>query len=129
MKIFLSYASADREGAHEIAEALRDEGHDVYPAAHWPEDVHAALKRADAFVVLLSPAAVDSLYVNEEIKQALVAERLADRLIPVVLEPSRRVPWILQEMEPISAKPSARATAEAISKRLRPHGGGHRAAQ
>lgn len=98
MKIFLSYASEDRERAHVIAESLRSEGHDVYPAKNWPKDVRAAVKRAEAFVVLLSPAAVGSPYVNEEIKQALVTERLADRVIPVVLQPSPHIPWILQTM-------------------------------
>jgi len=118
MKIFLSYASDDRERAHVIAEALRDEGHDVYPAANWPRDVVAAMKRAEAFVVLLSPAAVGSPYVNEEIKQALVSERFADRVVPVVLQPSPDIPWILQTMQPISAKPSAKTAAHMISKRL-----------
>jgi uncharacterized caspase-like protein len=123
MKIFLSYASENREAAHVIAEALRDEGHDVYPAAHWPKDVRAALKRAEAFVVLLSPAAVGSPYVNEEIKQALVSERLADRVIPVLLHPSTQIPWILKTMQPITAKPNPKSAAEMINRRL----GGQRA--
>lgn len=118
MKIFLSYASEDRERAHLIAEALRDEGHDVYPAKNWPQDVRAAMRRAEAFVVLLSPAAVNSPYVNEEIRQALVSERFAERVVPVVLQQSPHIPWILQTMEPIPAKPSPRTAAHVISKRL-----------
>jgi hypothetical protein len=118
MKIFLSYASDDRRGAHVIAQALRDKGHDVYPAAHWPQDVRAALKRADAFVVLLSPAAVSSPYVNQEIKQALVSERLADRVIPVLLDPSTQIPWILQTMQPIPAKANPKSAANVINRRL-----------
>ena len=121
MKIFLSYASEDREQAHVIAEALRDEGHDVYPAKSWPQDVRAAMRRAEAFVVLLSPAAVGSPYVNEEIQQALLSERFADRLVPVVLKASPHIPWILQTMQPIPAKPSPKIAARTISKRLQRH--------
>ena len=121
MKIFLSYASEDSERAHVIAETLRGEGHDVYPAEHWPKDVQAAMKRAEAFVVLLSPAAVGSPYVNEEVRQALVTERLADRVIPVVLQSSPHIPWILQTMHPIPAKTSPKTAAHMVSKRLQRH--------
>src|SRR5688572_21177016 len=118
MKVFLSYAAEDREVAHDVAQTLRDAGHDVYPAPHWPKDLRAALKRAEAFVVLLSPASVGSPYVSEEIKQALVAERLENRVIPVVLDPSTQVPWILQTMQPIPSKPNPRTAAGMINKRL-----------
>lgn len=122
MRVFFSYASEDRDVASAIADALRGEGHDVYPSANWPKNLGAALKRAEAFVVLLSPAAVGSPFVGEEIKLALVAERLEDRVIPVVLNPSTKVPWILQTMEPIAAKPNAKTAAELINKRLQGHG-------
>jgi hypothetical protein len=118
MKVFVSYASDDREVAGAIADALRDEGHDVYPAPNWPKDLRAALKRAEAFVVLLSPAAVGSPYVGEEIRQALVAERLENRVIPVVLSVSTQIPWILKTMDPISPRPP-RVAAEMINKRLK----------
>ena len=117
MKVFFSYASEDRKVAGVIADALRDQGHDVYPTADWPKDLRAALKRAQAFLVLLSPAAMGSPYVGEEIRQALVAERLANRVIPVVLGSATQVPWILQTMEPIPAR-SPKTAAEMISKRL-----------
>ena len=124
MRVFLSYVSEDRDVASVIAEALRGEGHDVYPSANWPKSVAAALKRAEAFVVLLSPAAVGSPYVGEAIKLALVAERLEGRVIPVVLDPSTQMPWILQTMQPIASKRNARTAAELINQRLQ----GYRAA-
>jgi hypothetical protein len=119
MKVFLSYASEDREIAKTVADDLREAGHDVYPGAHWPQDVRAALNQADAFVVLLSPAAVGSPFVSQEIKLALVSERLENRVIPVVLKRSTQVPWILKTMEPITATAKPTAAGKAVSERLK----------
>lgn len=117
MKVFLSYASEDRQAAHALANALRGAGHDVYPAAHWPDDVEAAVKRADAFVVLLSAAAVGSPFVDQEIRLALVSERLANRVIPVVVQPTR-IPWILEKMDPITAATRPGNVGRAVIERL-----------
>lgn len=120
MKVFLSYASEDRDVAHRVAEGLRHVGHDVYPNAHWPQDVGSALDRAEAFVVLLSPAAVGSPFVNQEIKLALISQNLEDRVVPVVLKSSTQVPWILRTMRPIKAAAAKRAAiAKTIDQRLR----------
>ena len=118
MKVFLSYASEDRELAHTLADDLRQLGHDVYPAAPWPSDVEAALRRADAFVVLLSPASVASPFVNQEIKIALVSQRLENRLIPLIVRPSTQVPWILRTMHPIKAVARSPKGVKAINDRL-----------
>lgn len=120
MKVFFSYASEDRDIAHAIADALRQEGHDVYPSARWPKDVGAALNRAEAFVILLSASAASSPYVNQELRRALVSPRFADRVIPVALQASVPMPWILRTMSPIAAKPTPAATAKAIDRRLTP---------
>ncbi len=118
MKVFLSYASEDREVAQQLAKNLRHVGHDVYPTAHWPQDVGAALNRAEAFVVMLSPAAVGSPFVNQEIKLALVSERLENRVIPVVLKTPIQIPWILQTMRPIKSTTNPTALARMINERL-----------
>ena len=118
MKVFVSYASEDREVTQQVAEVLRKLGHDVYPTSQWPQDVSAALDRADAFVVMLSPAAVGSPFVNQEIRLALISENLEDRVIPVVLKPTTQVPWILQTLRPIRSKTNPSALAKTINKRL-----------
>lgn len=122
MKVFLSYASEDREIAGDIAESLRHAGHDVYPSRNWPKDLGAALRRAEGFVVLLSPASVGSPYVNEEIKLALVAEHLAGQVVPLVLTPSTQVPWILTTMQPIAVKSNPRLAADLVKRRLQGQG-------
>jgi hypothetical protein len=80
--------------------------------------VRAALNRAQAFVVLLSPAALGSPYVSQEIELALHSDRLENRVIPVVLQPSTQVPWILQTMHPISATAKPAAAAKVVNERL-----------
>jgi len=117
MKVFLSYAREDRDIAHQVAHELRGTGHDVYPDAHWPQDIGAALGRADAFVVLLSPDAVGSPFINQEIKLALVSKNLEESIVPVVLKRATQVPWILQTMQPIKATPER--LAKAIDMRIK----------
>jgi len=117
MKVFLSYSPEDRGLAQRLGDDLRRRGHDVYPAAHWPENVEAAVRRADAFVAILSPAAVASPFVQREVSLALVSERLADRLIPVVLQ-GAEIPWILEKMAPISVGRTLRDLGGAVSARL-----------
>lgn len=117
MNVFLSYAADDRQTAHALAAALRGAGHDVYPAAHWPDNVEAAVRRADAFVVLLSAAAVGSPFVDQEIRLALVSERLANRVIPVVVQPTR-IPWILEKMDPITVAGKPGGIGPAVIERL-----------
>lgn len=117
MKVFLSYAPEDRDVAQPLAADLRSGGYDVYPDAHWPERVEAAMRQAEAFIVLLSPAAVASPFVEQEIKLALVSEHLANRVIPVVVGASS-IPWILEEMEPIRVSRRSRTLGTTVLERL-----------
>jgi TIR domain len=118
MNVFLSYAHEDRADAQALAADLRAAGLDVYPGSHWPEDPKAAIGRADAFVVLLSPAAIKSPFVDQEIKLALVSAHLADKVVPVVVR-ATTVPWILDEMQPIRLVPKTPRSATAVLARLR----------
>jgi hypothetical protein len=47
---------------------------------------------------LLSPDSVASEWVRREIEFAISLPRFKDRLIPVLVRPTREVPWILQEL-------------------------------
>ncbi len=57
------------------------------------------MKSAEAMVVLLSPEAIESRWVSHEIEYALGAKRLQDRLIPVLVRPTKKIPWILRELQ------------------------------
>ena len=75
----------------------------------------------DRGVTFFDTAEIYGPYVNEELQQALLSERFANRLVPVVLKASPHVPWILQTMQPISATASPKLAAQTISKRLQRH--------
>jgi TIR domain len=90
IKIFLSYASQDREQAKSIYLALRDQGHKVFfdradlPAGEeYHNRIREAIQKSRLFIFLLSPNAVDSnSYTLEELS---IAEKASSKLLPVVL--------------------------------------------
>ena len=105
-KVFLSYAEADREPARRLANHLRDAGYEVWdpeqeilPGSHWTSVLQKGLEAAEAMVVLLSPDAVRSRWVTHEIEYALGAEHLSGRLIPVVVRPTREIPWFVDSLK------------------------------
>lgn len=104
MKVFLSYANADREWAKQLADRLHDAGlevwnrHDELGAGdNWAAKIGEALEQSDFLVVLLSPDAVESSWVQREIEYALGSKRYDNRLLPVVVRRTDRVPWDPQE--------------------------------
>ncbi len=75
--IFLSYASEDRERVRPLAEALAEQGWDVWwdrsipPGQTWREVIQAALAEARCVVVVWSRRSVESRWVIAEADQAL----------------------------------------------------------
>ncbi len=72
--IFLSYAGANEEFALKLARDLLDAGADMFVdqfdikrGENWDRAVESALHGCKTFVVLLSPAAVESENVMDEI--------------------------------------------------------------
>jgi hypothetical protein len=105
VKVFLSYAQSDAGSARSLAERLSRAGFEVWdpsrelvPGENWASKVGEALDDSDAMVVLLSPDSVDSQQVRREIEYALGSPRYEARLIPVVVRPTDKVPWILQRL-------------------------------
>ena len=90
MKIFLSYASQDREPAKSIYLALRDQGHAVFfdrtdlpPGDEFHNRIRAAVERSQLFIFLISANAVDAgSYTLTELD---IAEKAQVKLLPVVL--------------------------------------------
>jgi hypothetical protein len=104
VKIFISHAQRDRAYATSLAKALKEAGLNVWepqelqPGENWGLKSGEALAEADAVVILLSPDSVASEWVRKEIEFALTSPRLKARLFPILLRPTRDIPWILREL-------------------------------
>lgn len=87
-RIFLSYDREDASKARSIAVALEKAGHSVWwdrhikGGAQYAKEIEAALKAADAVVVLWSQSSVESAWVRDE----AAAGRDSGRLVPVRLD-------------------------------------------
>ncbi|MFW6162148.1 MAG: toll/interleukin-1 receptor domain-containing protein [Planctomycetota bacterium] len=104
MKVFLSYSAADKDLATDLISRLRAEGfevgqdEEVGPGDNWALAIGKALEESDAMIVLLSPDAAKSEWVEREIEYALTSPRYKNRLLPVLVKPTRRIPWILRKL-------------------------------
>lgn len=104
MKVFLSYSQADRVVARELATRITEAGHEVwfaddeiYPGDNVARKAGQALDKARAMVVLISPAAMKSINVMQEVQFALGACQYRGRLIPVIIKATPDMPWILKK--------------------------------
>lgn len=107
-KVFLSYARADRDRARKLVNHLREAGLEVWdpeqgllPGSDFTSDLKEALDTAEAVVVLISPDAMESRSVSHEIEYARGAKHLRRRLIPVLIRPTKEIPWILNTLHMI----------------------------
>ena len=110
MKVFISYAHADREVVKSIAATLSKAKHDVWvdyerlvPGDNWAEKVATGLKQSDAIVTVISPSSMKSRFVRADIDYALTTPKLEGRLIPVLVKPTKDFPWILEDLNLIDA--------------------------
>lgn len=90
-EVFVSHAVADEKFVDRLVSTLRR--HDIvawYSATdlvggmQWQEEIGAALNRCDSFIVVLSPAALESMWVKRETYYALAQVRLFEKIIPVL---------------------------------------------
>jgi hypothetical protein len=100
MKLFMSYAEADRAVGAALADKLRKAGLEVWdaekgvlPGQNFGEQMAKALEQAEALVAILSREAMRSAWVQHEIMYALAHQRFAkQRLILLRIKPSNGVP-------------------------------------
>jgi hypothetical protein len=107
-RVYITGAAGDADLARRLASRLEAHGieagspvFDALPGENFTAELGRALNRADAVVVLVSPEAMRSQWVRHEIQFALGAERLQNRLIPVLAKqtPQDDVPWILRNLQ------------------------------
>jgi hypothetical protein len=122
--IFLSYHSADRPLAKQVAEKLAAAGYRisngedvVEPGANWLAAVGRALDRSNAIVFFLSRAALRSESTTLELGFVLGSKKFKDRVVPVLVDtdPSD-VPWIVRHLPFVSTGKSADADAGRIAQ-------------
>lgn len=113
LKVFISYATEDRDTAREIVERLISEGfnpwydQDLLPGQHWENEIESNQKDADVVIILLSRKSVDKRgFVQRE--AAAAVRKLDDQLpgdiyiIPVRLDdcaPPERIAGKIQYID------------------------------
>jgi TIR domain len=89
-KVFVSYARSDSQFVLKLARDLREAGanlwvdqFDIPLGARWDRSVQAALNACPGFLVILSPSAVDSENVMDEVSFALSKNK---KIVPVLYQ-------------------------------------------
>lgn len=128
MNVFISYSGADEDWADRLREQLAhfgteiivwDPGSEIMPGENWALKYGKALEKADAVIVLLSPTSVKSDWVRHEIEYVLSSSKFRDRLIPVLVKPTKEVPWFLRTLAFIDATKNKDDVAPRIAAALR----------
>ena len=126
MRVFLSYATPDRAYAQRLASRLTKEGYQVWdagselhPGDNWSLKIGEALQRSKAMVVLVSPEAVKSEWLRREVEYALGSANYAGRLIPIVVRPTKEIPWILRKLKLLSATRNLARDSKRVADLLR----------
>lgn len=114
MKVFISHSHKDEALAKKVAVVLEEAGLDVWdpsreimPGDNWAEKIGQALEESEAMVVLLTPEALETQWVRDEINYALGKVKYQNRLIPVLVGnpkkfPQENIPWILKRLKMIN---------------------------
>ena len=126
MQVFLSYAHRDGSLAEALAEDLRQRGLSVWSheAELLPGDNvwrrnGEALENSEAMVILVSPEAMRSEWVQHEIEYALGSRNYEGRLFPVQVRPTSSMPWILSRFKIFDAKQGVNKIGQAIAGALK----------
>jgi hypothetical protein len=126
VQVFLSYAPEDQDFAISLSRELTEHGLRVWrPSAEilpgenpWLR-VGKALESSQALVVLLSPQSLRSELLQSELDYALGNSKFKERIFPILVRPTKNVPWILQKFELYDAKQSANKIGAAIAQKLK----------
>jgi hypothetical protein len=103
-EVFLSHSDRDRPFVTELAAMMRRHGiplwysrTNILGAQQWHDEIGAALRRCDWFVLVLSPHAVESIWVKRELLFSLQQNRFEDKIIPLLYQPCayERLSWTL----------------------------------
>jgi hypothetical protein len=123
MNIFISHAPSNELLARHVANALRKAGFQTWdqtqilPGDNWAAETGRALERANAMLVLLTPAALQATNVQGDVSYALGQLSYKNRVVPVLAAdpgevPLDEIPWILRKFQMMELPHLAQDPAE-----------------
>jgi len=107
-EVFLSHSNRDRRFANWLKDELQRRGVPVWysqtqivGAQQWHDEIGNGLERCDWFLLVLSPSAVRSTWVQRELLFALDSMHYNKRIIPVIFRPCeiKKLSWTLSSMQ------------------------------
>jgi hypothetical protein len=121
MKLFISYARDDEDRVRPVVDLLRAAGHEVWfddqllPGQAWQEELAVAIRGNEAFVYMLTTAAVESEWCQWEFATAI---DMSKPIIPVLLDAATALPDPLARYQcaDFTAAPGTQAFAMATAK-------------
>lgn len=106
-QVFISYSRTDKEFVQRLAADLERAGIDVWwdltdiqGSDVWERKIDEGLRTSQYFIVVLTPASLESRWVRREY---LSADNSGVRIIPLKLKPYEKVPLTLRDIQPIDA--------------------------
>jgi TIR domain len=109
MQIFLSHAPKDNAKAQRLAKRLIRAGFSVWdsqeqivPGDNWAKKIGKALDDSDLLVILLTPGALASDALRQDVDFAIGSKKYADRVFTIFVGPTmeagKDMPWILLKL-------------------------------
>lgn len=110
VKVFLSHSDRDRKFVMGLAKVLQRHGVQVWysrtsisAARQWYDEIGTALNKCNWFLVVLTPDALKSNWVWEEVVYATTVRRYRRRIVPLVYKSSnyKKKFWTLSNIEAV----------------------------
>lgn len=108
MRLFISHAQKDDLLARQLRERLVRVGlavwsseEEIAPGDNWAKKIGKALDDAELMVILLTPKAMESERLRQNIEFALGSKKFEGRVYSVIVGPTieaKEVPWILWQL-------------------------------
>jgi hypothetical protein len=126
MEIFISHSQQDKPFVDALRASLVKQGFEVWnpdtailPGTNWLSETGRALEHADAVVFVLSDKSKDSPHTARELEFAMTNRKYENRVVPVRLGRSVKVPWILKGSVVEAAEGDPASAARRIGIKLR----------
>lgn len=109
-EIFLSHSDQDRQFVEELVDMMRRHGLPVWYSRsnilggqQWHDEIGEAILRCDWFVLVLSPNAVESIWVKKELMFSFHLKHFENKMVPLLHQPCdcKQLSWTLVTIQSI----------------------------